>query len=376
LFSKLSTASVSKLAILLFIILIISSTAYNQELKKDAIIQLVNTKRNEFLADSLKKTQILQQHTIDSVLRTIVKLGMNPKKTNAMVDSVLQSIGIKRPDSMPPTQFGAKNLPDGFPLKQPSQANDTTSKNKSGLEAKVEYEAVDSIRFELEDQKVFLFKKAKIKYEKINMEAGNIQIHFKENLLFAKGVSDSTGNMIGRPVFTEGSKSYKSKFMKYNYKTNKGFIKDAFTKESEGYVHGKAIKKFKDNDVNISGGSFTTCDCEDCPHFEFRFKKSKVIPGNKIITGPAYFVIENIPTPLFLPFAIFPQRPGQRSGIIIPSYGDSESKGFYLQNGGYYWAINDYFDLKILGDIYTYGSWALKPTMNYAKRYKYRGSIS
>ena len=250
------------------------------------------------------------------------------------------------------------------------------STKSMGLEAKVEYHAKDSMRFDLRNKKVYLFNEAVIDYQSINLQAADVKINFNENLLFAEGVLDSTNKLVGKPVFTEEGQIYKSKFMKYNYNTKKAFIKEVFTEDGEGYLHGKTIKKLGDESINVSHGSFTTCSNEEHPHFEFRYKKSKVIPGKKIITGPAYLVIEDVPTPLFIPFGLFPNKQGQRSGIIIPTYGESATRGFYLENGGYYWAINDYLDLKLTGDIYTYGSWSLKTLTQYVKKYKYRGSLN
>ncbi|MEZ5196094.1 MAG: putative LPS assembly protein LptD [Bacteroidales bacterium] len=163
--------------------------------------------------------------------------------------------------------------------------------------------------------------------------------------------------------------------MKYNYDTKKGLVQKVITEDSEGYLHGGTVKKMPNNETNVLNGQYTTCDLED-PHFAFRFKKAKVIPENKIVTGPAYFVIEGVPTPLAIPFGLFPNKKGQRSGIIIPSYGESTQRGFYFENGGYYFAINDYLDFKLVGDVYTLGSWAVKPSLNYRKRYKYSGYLN
>lgn len=256
------------------------------------------------------------------------------------------------------------------------QAPDDTTFNDNEIEAKVEYNAIDSMRFNLKTKSVFLYNKAFINYKDIKLEAADIKILFNNNLLFANGVLDSSNNLVGNPIFTEDAQEYKSKFMKYNYKTKKAFIKEVFTEDGEGFLHGKTIKKLEDESINVNEGSFTTCSNEEHPHFEFRYNKSKVIPGKKIITGPAFLVIEDVPTPLFIPFGLFPNKKGQRSGLIIPTYGESANRGFYLENGGYYWAINDYIDLKLTGDVYTYGSWAVKLLSNYVKKYKYRGSLN
>lgn len=252
---------------------------------------------------------------------------------------------------------------------------DSTS-NSMGLNAKVDYTAIDSIRFDLINKKVFLYNEAVIDYQTIKLEAADVRIHFTENILLAEGVFDSLGKLVGKPIFTEDEQVYKSKYMKYNYSTKKAIIREVFTESGEGFMHGKIIKKLANENINVSGGSFTTCSNEEHPHFAFRYKKSKVIPGNKIVTGPAYLVIEDVPTPLFIPFGLFPNKPGQRSGVVIPTYGESSNRGFYLEEGGYYFAISDYLDLKLTGDIYTYGSWSIKTLTNYIKKYKYRGSLN
>lgn len=270
------------------------------------------------------------------------------------------------------------NVPDSLLFHADTLSVDTTAKKAKviGLKAKIECASLDSIRFDLTEHKVYLFNDADINYEKINLKANYIDISFDKSLVYAIGVSDSNETITGSPVFTEGDQSYQSKEMTYNYETEKGLIKHVFTQDGDGYIHGKVIKKIGSEEINVKSGSYTTCDRPEHPHFEFRFNKSKFIPGKTIITGPAYLVIEDVPTPLFIPFGLFPNKKGQRSGIVIPTYGESASRGFYFENGGYYWAINDYFDLKLTGDIYTHGSWAVKPNLRYRKRYKYNGSFN
>ena len=244
-----------------------------------------------------------------------------------------------------------------------------------GLGANVDYKSKDSIRFDMNTSQVFMYGDAEINYETIDLDAAFIKIVFGSNELIAEGVKDTNGVLVGNPVFTEDEKPIKSKYIKYNYKTKKGFIRNAITEDGEGFLHGTEIQKLANDEILVSHGAFTTCSNEEHPHFEFRFNKSKVIPGKKIITGPAYLVIEGVSTPLAVPFGMFPNKTGQRSGIIMPTYGESANRGFFLENGGYYWAINDYLDFKITGDIYSRGSWAISPVVNYIKKYKYRGSL-
>jgi lipopolysaccharide assembly outer membrane protein LptD (OstA) len=248
--------------------------------------------------------------------------------------------------------------------------------SEDALDAKVEYKANDSTVFDLVNKKVFLYGQAVINYDDINLQAAYIEIDFEKNEVYATGLPDSTGKELGIPVFKQADQNFKSHVMRYNYKSKKGFINRVITEDGSGFLHGETVKKMGDDVVNISKGSYTTCSNEDHPHFEFRYNKSKVIPKKRIVTGPAFLVVEDVPTPLMIPFGWFPNKQGQRSGIILPTYGESAERGFYFENMGYYLYINDYLDFKVVGDVYTLGSWAIKPSARYKKRYKYSGSAN
>ena len=248
-------------------------------------------------------------------------------------------------------------------------------KKKSAINSKVEYSATDSIVLDLKSHKVFLYRDADIKYESIQQQAAFVEINFNTNMLKARPLPDSAGKSYGKPVFIEGGQTFTSDEIDYNFKSTKGLIKNVITKEGDGYLHGETVKKLKDNISNLHHGGYTTCNLAH-PHYSIKFTKAKVIPNNKIITGPAFLTIEDVPLPLVLPFGLFPNRRGQASGIMVPTYGESRNRGFYLENGGYYFGINEYMELKLLGDIYSRGSWALKPMFNYRKRYKFSGSMN
>jgi lipopolysaccharide assembly outer membrane protein LptD (OstA) len=247
---------------------------------------------------------------------------------------------------------------------------------KNLLRSKVDYSALDSMRFEIRGQKVFLFNKADIKYEDINLKAGYVEIDFPKNKVFAAGRKDSTGQMTEEPEFSQGDQQFKSKEINYNYNTKRGLINTVFTKQDEGFLHGTVVKKMENDITYIKSGAYTTCDNPAHPHFGFRFNKGKVIPGKRVITGPAYMEIAEVATPLMIPFGFFPNRSGQRSGILLPTYGESADRGFFFENLGYYWAISQYMDLMVQADIYTRGSWAIKPTFRYNKRYKFNGGFN
>ena len=278
----------------------------------------------------------------------------------------IDSLSAKLPADTPAVK---KDTAIVIPLKSKS-----ASDSKSALESKVEYTSNDSILFDITNKQVFLYGNADIKYEDITIKANYIEISFADNLLFASGVKDSTGQISGKPVFAQGDKSFHSDTMTYNFKTKKGIIKQVITEEGEGYLHGKKIKRMADENINLIDGKYTTCNLEH-PHFYIGFKKAKVIPNDKIVTGPVYLFIEDVPLPIVLPFGLFPNKKGQQSGILIPTYGESANRGFYLENGGYYFGINENMDLALRGTIYTRGSWALKALSNYNKRYKYSGSF-
>ena len=301
------------------------------------------------------------------VLKYCIILGLIIQallQASAQVDSLTRIL----PDSL------STLLPDSV-LVDSLRSRDPYGISPNAVKSRVDYKALDSIRLDMTEKKVYMYNETDISYEDINLKAAYVEIEFESNTVYATGTKDSTGKEIGKPVFTMGESSFEAETMKYNYTTKQGLVKKVITEDAEGYLHGSTVKKMADNVTNVMDGSYTTCELED-PHFEFRFKKAKVIPENKIVTGPAYFVVEDVPTPLAIPFGLFPNKKGQRSGIVIPTWGESRERGFYFENGGYYFAINEYMDLKLVGDIYTLGSWAVKPAVNYRVRYRYSGYLN
>ncbi len=271
-------------------------------------------------------------------------------------------------------------------LQQDSLQNDTLVKkhprritpqrSESAIETQVICSAADSSYRDMNKKKIYYYGQAEAKYDDIVLKADYLEFDLETNTCTAHGMPDSTGKIQGRPVFTQGETTFEAMEMMYNFRTKKGIITKVWTEESGGYLHGERIKRMDDNSINIRKGGYTTCDLKDHPHYQFKFTKAKVIPDDKIVTGPIYMTIADIPLPLALPFAMIPNTKGKKSGLIIPTYGESANRGFYLENGGYYWAINDNYDLQVLGDIYTRGSWGIKPTFRYNKRYKFNGSMA
>ena len=252
----------------------------------------------------------------------------------------------------------------------------THRRSSSAIDTQVICSAADSVYRDLKQMKIFYYGNAEAKYDDITLTADYLEFDLETSTCKARGSIDSLGRKQGRPVFKQGESTFEAEEMQYNFKTKKGVITKVWTEESGGYLHGQKIKRMDDNTINIRSGGYTTCDLKEHPHYQFKFTKAKVIPDDKIVTGPIYMTVSDIPLPLALPFAMIPNTKGKKSGLIIPTYGESANRGFYLENGGYYWAINDYYDLQVLGDIYTRGSWGIKPTFRYNRRYRYNGSMA
>jgi len=264
-----------------------------------------------------------------------------------------------------------KNLP----IAKDSIDNDSVVKPKEFLESTIKHKALD---YELNNyikHTATLYNKAELYYTNISIKAGYIRIDYKNNLAFAKGIIDSTGKYTQLPHFKQGNQESKQDSMLYNFKNKKAVIWGLSTEQQGVYITGIKSKKVNDSTHYIKRARFTTSN-KPKPDYYIQTSKVKVVPGKKVVAGVSNLVIADVPTPLFLPFAYFPITKGRASGIIFPTWGQNNNQGYFLQNGGYYMAINDYVDLAIIGDIYTNGSWGLRVESNYAKRYRFNGNIS
>lgn len=260
-------------------------------------------------------------------------------------------------------------------LRTDSLKSDTTKKKHVQLDAPVNYKAKDSIVFEQGNQ-AYLYGSGEVDYQKIKLNAEKINMDMDSSMVSAVGVKDSTGTYKGNPVFTDGDTPYESKSMRYNFKTKRGFIKDVTTQQGEGYVTSFNSKKATNGDLFMKDGRYTTCDKHDDPDFYLALSRAKVRPKKNVVFGPAWLVVADVPLPLFVPFGFFPFTSKYSSGVIMPTYGEDSSRGFYLKDGGYYWAINDYMDLKATAQIFTEGSWGFGLASSYKKRYRYSGSVT
>ncbi|MBL7981035.1 MAG: LPS-assembly protein LptD [Flavobacteriales bacterium] len=243
------------------------------------------------------------------------------------------------------------------------------------LQSEVRYEARDSIRYDLKEQTVYLFGAATVKYQGIQLTADRIAFSFKNEEASAFGAPDSTGAVVGKPQFAQDGHTIDADSIRYNFRTKTGMIREVRTEEQTAWLSASLSKRHPSGEVHGKGGMLTTCD-RPHPHYHFKVSRMIVVPDDKIVAGPAYMKVGNVPTPLALPFATFPNRKGGSGGVLIPTWGDNANLGFFLLNGGYYLPVNDHFDLQLTGDIYSKGSWAARALARYRTRYRYTGNLN
>ena len=246
----------------------------------------------------------------------------------------------------------------------------------SGIDAPVQYSASDSLVYDATSRTAYLYGSSQVDYENMTLNSDRIYIRLDSNLVHAVGTPDSLADkgVKGRPNFKMGQDQYESDTIAFNFKTKKGFINNVYTAQEDGFLFSERSKRDAEGNLYIEHGRYTTCD-EEHPDFYIALSRAKVRPGKDVVFGPAYLVVADVPLPLAIPYGFFPFSKKYSSGFIMPSYGDERDMGFYLRDGGYYFAINDKWDLKLLGEIYTKGSWGVSVASNYRKRYKYSGSI-
>lgn len=249
-------------------------------------------------------------------------------------------------------------------------------KKKNGIDASVSYQADDSLVYMASTNTAHLYGSAEVKYENMDLKSDKIKLSLDSSLVHATGSRDTTekDGIKGKPVFVMGQDTYDTDTMSFNFKTKKGFIKHVYTKQEDGFLTSEQSKRNDNGEIYLAHGRYTTCDAPH-PDFYIALSRAKVRPGKDVVFGPAYLVVADVPLPFAIPYGFFPFTKSYSSGFIMPTYGDENSRGFYLRDGGYYFAMSDKWDLKLLGEIYTKGSWGFSAASNYRKRYKYSGSF-
>ena len=257
-----------------------------------------------------------------------------------------------------------------------SITRDTVPKKKGMIESLVKYTASEYVSFNRAEQKTYLYNNAKVTYMDMEITAGIIVINHENNEVYAGRLKDTLGNYSQAPVFKQGSDVIEPDSIRFNFNSEKALIWNSRTEQSGGYIKSEKTKKENDSVYFINRGKFTTSADPENPEYYFLMRNAKVVPGKKVVTGLTNMFIADVPTPIGLPFAYFPLTKKQTSGVIFPSFGEDNQRGYNIQNGGYYFAISDYADLAVTGDYYTNGSYGLRVQSSYAVRYKFRGNLS
>lgn len=243
-----------------------------------------------------------------------------------------------------------------------------------GIDAPITMASEDSLVYDAVNKQVFLYGNSNVKYQNMDLNSEKVRMSLDSSIVHATGAADTTGQVYGSPVFTMGQDKYESDTMSYNFKTKKGFINNVYTEQEDGYLSSRHSKRDSSGVLYLEHGRYTTCD-QPHPDFYIALSRAKVRPGKDVVFGPAYLVVADVPLPLAIPYGFFPFTKSYSSGFIMPTYGDESSRGFYLRDGGYYFAVSDKWDLKLLGEIYTKGSWGISAASNYNKRYRHSGSF-
>ena len=312
-----------------------------------------------------KKTKKTKASTV--VVDTLLK-GQSPKDSKAVDKNI--------PDTTKMDSLQLAIYHHNKAIDDSIRADSMMRARSNGIDAPVKYSAEDSLVYDAESGTAYLYGNSKVDYENMKLTSDKVHMNLDKSTVRATGTVDSTaeGGIKGKPVFTMGKDEYKSDTMAFNFKSKKGLIKGVYTEQQDGFLSGEVGKRDSTGSIYLQHGRYTTCD-KPHPDFYIALSRAKVRPGKDVVFGPAYLVVADVPLPLAIPYGFFPFSKKYSSGFIMPSYGDESDRGFYLRDGGYYFAISDKWDLKLLGEIYTKGSWGVSAASNYRKRYRYSGSF-
>ena len=312
-----------------------------------------------------KKTKKAKANAV--VVDTLLK-GQSPKDSKAVDKNI--------PDTTKMDSLQLAIYHHNKAIDDSIRADSMMRARSNGIDAPVKYSAEDSLVYDAESGTAYLYGNSKLDYENMKLTSDKVHMNLDKSTVRATGTIDSTaeGGIKGKPVFTMGKDEYKSDTMAFNFKSKKGLIKGVYTEQQDGFLSGEVGKRDSTGSIYLQHGRYTTCD-KPHPDFYIALSRAKVRPGKDVVFGPAYLVVADVPLPLAIPYGFFPFSKKYSSGFIMPSYGDESDRGFYLRDGGYYFAISDKWDLKLLGEIYTKGSWGVSAASNYRKRYRYSGSF-
>ena len=319
--------------------------------------------------DSLSTLTQLRSFLPDS---SATSASLHPALRDTLPRALADSLSVPSPDSL---------STDSVSLAETQRRADSLARAQRRARARSTFD--DIIAYKAQDSMVligknltYLFGPSTVDYKDKGMDANFMRLNLDSNLVYAHYVLDSTGKGTAYPKFRDGGESYEAKSLNYNFKTSKGFVTGTVTQQGEGYITAERTKMVGSNCFYMENGKYSTCDNHEHPHFYFKLTKGKARPGKNVVAGPSYLVLADVPMPIGLPFGFFPFNKSYSSGIIMPKYGEETQRGFYLREGGYYFAFNDYVDLAVTGDWYSLGSWGVNARSSYRKRYRYNGNLN
>lgn len=328
--------------------------------------------RDSLLANPALRDSLFAKYGLRDSLPDFTLLFDSIKAKQLTVDSVMRSVSADSILSMIRNNQIIEVLPD---TTKKVVKPDTIARSKSALDAPVDFTASDSVTFDYIIKRANFYGDSKVNYQNLELTADEITMSLDSSIVHANGRIDSTKNeIIGKPVFKQGNDEYEPDSISYNFKTHKAFIANVFTDQGEGIMMSSESKRDSLGVMYVQNAKYTTCDAPH-PHFYLHLTRAKVRPGEDVVFGPAYLVVEDVPLPLAIPYGFFPFTKSYSSGFIMPTYGDESTRGFYLRDGGYYFAISDKVDLKAIGEIYTKGSWGVNLSSTYKWRYHFSGSF-
>ncbi len=363
-------------SIFLLLILLINFQAKCQEVTTKPVLvssqdSLKTSTKSPLLSDTIYKIKpdtiaVLLTDTIPDINSDTIANIQTDTIPGLRADTIPDKKSQIRLDTLPKIGRLTKDTTRQDSLKNAIPVGDITTT--------VDYKSRDSINLNVRDKIVKLYGQSKIDYKPIAVDAAIIEIDWNTNIMVAVGVEDSLGKLVETPVFRNGNAVYETKNIRYNFKTQKAVISGMVTEQGDGFIHGDKVFKNEKDELFIPFTKYTTCNLRN-PHYYIAARNVKAIPGNKMVTGPFNMVINDVPTPLGFFFGMFPEQKQRTSGLLIPSYGEQTLKGFYLENGGYYFAFNDYVNLVLTGSIYSKGGYGVNVRSQYVKRYKYNGNF-
>ena len=346
------------------------------------IVPAIGKETAEVVADTVKKVITAAADSIAAHPDTLKALADSVVKTaESMTDTTVADM-VKRemerlnmPDTTKMDSLALAIYKHNKAVDDSLRLDSLNRQRKNGIDSPVEFKAQDSLIYEAGTGMAHLFGSAQVKYQNMDLQSEKIYMSLDSSLVHATGAIDTaTNELTGTPVFKMGSDTYESDTMAFNFKTKKGLIQQVYTQQEDGFLTAQVSKRGANGELYLGKGRYTTCD-DPHPDFYLAMSRAKVRPGKDVVFGPTYLVVCDVPVPFAIPYGFFPFTKSYSSGFIMPTYGDETERGFYLRDGGYYFAISDLVDLKVIGEIYTKGSWGISGASNYRKRYKFSGSV-